>query len=206
MKRLILLAAVSGFLVSASAAFGQQMDLAFGVGTVTAPSASSASGKYSPQSLSGGAYPAFSGDVLFFKKQFGINGEVAWRASEAKYYPFQNPFIGPQPYRPIFFDFNGIWVPQVSKRAAPELMAGIGGEDVRFYQQFFSCSYFGCTNYTATTHFMGHFSGGLRLYVFGNFFVRPEAHLYLIHNNFEFSSGRATRFGVSIGYSLRPGF
>ena len=82
-------------------------------------------------------------------------------------------------------------------------MAGIGGETTRFYLPFFTCGVIsGCTNFTSSTHFMGHFGGALRLYVFRHMFIGPEAHLYLIHNNSEFSSGRATRFGVSIGYSL----
>ena len=34
---------------------------------------------------------------------------------------------------------------------------------------------------------MGHFGGGIRYYIYGHFFVRPEAHLYMIHNNQEFS-------------------
>jgi hypothetical protein len=52
---------------------------------------------------------------------------------------------------------------------------------------------------------MGHFGGGLRLYVWGNLFVRPEAHFYLIHNNTDFSGPWAARYGASIGYSFgRP--
>jgi len=176
----------------------QQLDAAFGLNALTAPSASSASGNYSPQTLSGGAYPSFSGDFLF-KGRFGVNGEVAWRAS-------QNLYAGVQPYRPIFYDFNGIWVPEFGKLAAAELMAGVGVESLRAYQPFYSCGFTGCTNYVSTNHFMGHFGGGLRLYLHGHFFVRPEAHLYLVRNNVEFSSGRATRFGISIGYTFSPGF
>jgi hypothetical protein len=164
---------------------------------MTAPSASSASGNYSPQSLTGGAYPIFSGDVIFYKHQFGISGDVAWKASRGNY-------LGIYPYRPIFYDFNAIWVPSGLKRVAPQLEAGIGAESIRFYQNFFVCGFSGCTNYSSSNHFLGHFGGGLRLYVKGNFFVRPEAHLYLVHNNLEFSSGRTTRFGVSIGYTFRP--
>jgi hypothetical protein len=190
-------------------AVAQSGDVAFGVGTLSAPSASSASGNYYPQSLNGGAFPVFSGDVIFFKHQFGVSGNVAWRASQGNYTVFQ-PFGGAlqpialQPYRPIFYDFNGIWAPNRLKRAVPQLEAGIGAESLRFYQGFFSCGFTGCTNYTSSNHFLGHFGGGLKLYVKGGFFVRPEAHLYLVHNNVEVSSGRATRYGISIGYTFRP--
>jgi hypothetical protein len=51
---------------------------------------------------------------------------------------------------------------------------------------------------------MGHLGAGLKYNVWGHMFVRPEAHLYLINNNVEFSSPRAYRFGVSIGYTFSP--
>jgi hypothetical protein len=172
----------------------QQIDLAVGAGTVSAPSASSASGNYTNQSIGGGLYPAIGGDFVLFK-HFGVNGEIAWRASKAEY-------LGYQPYRPVFYDFNAAWLPSVSKRVQAEVLAGIGGESVRFYG-YTSCSYYtGCTNYTSSNHFMGHFGGGLRYYIKGNLFIRPEAHVYLVHNNNEFSSGFAVRYGASIGYSL----
>ena len=49
---------------------------------------------------------------------------------------------------------------------------------------------------------MGDFGGGIRLYPYGNFFVRPELRLYLINNNQEFSSSHLVRYGVSIGYAF----
>ena len=198
MKKLIVIAGLCVFLLTQRPAQAQEFDAAFGVGTLTAPSASSATGNYAPQSLSGGAYPSFSGDFLF-KGRLGVGGEVAWRASRAIYGAYQ-------PYRPIFWDFNGIYVPKLGKFAAAELMAGIGVESLRAYQPFTTCGFTGCTNYVSTNHFLGHFGGGLRLYAHGHFFVRPEAHLYVVHNNVEFSSGRATRFGISLGYNFAPGF
>ena len=195
-RKQTLIASLCAFFLIAAAARGQQVDAAFGLSTVSAPSAASASANYSAQSLTGGAYPSFSGDFLI-KKQFGVNGEISWRASQAFYQGFY-------PFRPIFYDFNGIWIPQLGKHFAGELMAGIGAESARFYQPFIICGFNGCTNYVSSNHSLGHFGGGIRAYLFGNFFVRPEAHLYLIRNNFEFSSARATRFGVSIGYTFRP--
>jgi hypothetical protein len=49
---------------------------------------------------------------------------------------------------------------------------------------------------------MADFGGALRLYVRGGFFVRPEAKIYLVNNNQEFSSNHVTRYGVSIGYTF----
>jgi hypothetical protein len=177
-------------------ALGQQIDFAFGMGTVTATSAGNAGSDYSPQSVGGGAFPVFSGDVLL-RKNLGVNGEVAWRAGQNSY-----TFLADQPFRPLFYDFNGIWVPKLAKRVSAEVMAGIGAESVRFYQTTLSCGYTGCTDYSTDNHFMGHFGGGIRLYVLGNLFVRPEAHVYLIHNNNEFSGPWATRYGASVGYTF----
>lgn len=197
MKKLNLLGLLVLSLLLSGAVQAQQFDVAFGVGTLTAPSASSATGDHNPVSLTGGAYPVVSADLLL-TKQFGVGGELAWRGS-------QNLYAGFQPYRPLFYDFNGIYAPKLGKHAAAELMAGIGWESLRFYQGFTTCS-FTCTDFVSSNHFMGHFGAGLRYYFYGHFFVRPEAHLYLINNNFEFSSPRASRFGVSLGYTFAPGF
>jgi hypothetical protein len=184
--------------LSFGAAFGQQFDAAFGVGTLIAPSASAAMSGFTPQSMGGGTFLNFSGDFLFHK-QLGISGEATWRAS-------QNVYGGFQPFRPVLYDFNAIYAPEYRNKVGAELMAGIGASSTRFYQPFFNCGFTGCTNYTSSNHFMGHFGAAVRWYPVGNFFIRPEAHLYLINNNFEFSSSRAVRLGVSIGYSFKPGF
>jgi hypothetical protein len=176
----------------------QQFDAAFGAGTIIAPSASSATGDHAPVTLSGGTYPVFSADILL-KHQFGISGELAWRAS-------RNLYGGFGPERPLFYDFNGIYAPKLGKHAQAELEGGIGFESIRFYQGFTSCGSFSCTDFVSSNHFMGHFGAGIRYYVHGHFFVRPEAHLYLINNNQEFSSPVATRVGVSLGYTFGPGF
>lgn len=176
----------------------QEFDVAFGAGTVIAPSAASASGNHSPVTLSGGTYPVFSA-ALLLKGPLGVSGELAWRGS-------QNIYAGFQPERPLFYDFNGILAPKIGKHAAAELMGGIGWESIRFYQGVASCGALGCTDFVSSNHFMGHVGGGLRYYFHGHFFVRPEAHLYLIHNNVEFSSSYATRVGISLGYTFAPGF
>lgn len=181
-------------MVLARASVAQQIDAAIGMGTMSAPSANTATGSYAPQSLKGGVYPSASIDFML-KKNFGINWEIAWKGGRGNY------LNAGQPYRPVLWDFNGVWAPSVNKFLVPELMAGIGAESTRFYN-LPNCGNNGCTNYTSSTHFLGDFGAGVRLYAKGNFFVRPEAHLYLIKNNVDFSSAHATRYGVSIGYSF----
>jgi hypothetical protein len=189
----------------ASAAFAQRFDIAVGAGTVISKSSTGDLAATPPtfaQTLGGGTYLNFYG-ALMIKKHLGFGGEVAWRAK-------QNLYGGYQPFRPIFFDFDGIYSPNFGKHAGVDLMAGIGAQTARFYTPTVTCS-FTCTNYISQTRFLGHFGGGVRLYAKGNFFVRPEAHIYLVHNNeltssggkLPFSSNFVSRVGMSIGYSFR---
>jgi hypothetical protein len=195
MRKASLLVLFLTFLIAAHAVHAQQLDGAFGVFAVNALSNSSIpSGDHAPQSIGGGAFPAFSADYLF-KNHFGIQGEVAWRAS-------QNVYGGVQPFRPILYDFNGMYAPYLGKKVEIELLGGIGSQSSRFYTPYFSCTGFGCTNYSSSNHLLGHVGGGVRFYVWNHVFVRPEAHAYFVHNNWEFNSSHEQRYGVSIGYSF----
>ncbi len=192
MKKNIVIATTVVFLFLATAAFAQ-FDAAFGVSTVKSSAATISDGFLFP-SMSGGAYPGFSADFLVHH-HLGVEGELYWRASQSLY-------GGYQPYRPLFYAFNAIYAPKLTKNITAELMGGIGGEDIRFYGYTNCSSFFGCTTYTSSNHFMGDVGGGIRAYIWHDLFVRPEVRLYLVHNNAEFSSGTIARFGVSIGYSF----
>ena len=191
MKRLMLLvASFCLFFMLGSTAQAQQFDLTFGVSALTAPESNA-----SVQTIGGGAYPSFGMDFLFYKNA-GVAFNAAFRAS-------QNLYQGQQPFRPFFYDVDAMWAPPLGKKAQAELSAGIGAESVRFYTPFLNCNFVGCTDFVSSNHFLGQFGAGLRFYVTRKFFIRPEAHLYLVNNNVEFSGSRATRFGVSIGYSFK---
>jgi hypothetical protein len=193
LKKLSLLAALS-FCLAGTLASAQQIDAAFGVSTLSSASGTTTNGLFFPTE-GGGAYPTFSADFLLHHR-IGIEGEVSWRAS-------QNLYGGYQPYRPIFYLFNGIWAPRISKYFTGEVVAGIGGENLRFYQNYYSCSYItGCTTYVSSNHFVGDVGGGIRAYFWHGAFIRPEVRLYLVNNNVEFSSGRSVRYGASLGYSF----
>lgn len=198
MRKLSLMAVLGLLFVMQTNALGQQFDAALGVGGLTAPSGTVPDSGGTTVSERGGAYPSFSADVLV-KHNFGFSGELAWRGS-------RNLYGGQLPYRPLFYDFNGIYAPKLGKHFGAEVMAGIGWESLRFYQPFTTCSFIACTDFVSSNHFMGHVGAGIRYYVWGHLFIRPEAHLYLIHNNVEFPSSQAARFGMSIGYTFAPGF
>jgi hypothetical protein len=193
LKKLTWIATVFVICLFQRTAHGQQIDAAFGIGTLSSAPGKTSGGLFFP-TLGGGAYPSFSADFLL-THHLGIEGDIYWRAS-------QNLYGGFQPYRPIFYAFNAIWAPRLAKPITAELLAGIGGENLRFYTSTLTCSYISCTNYVSSNHFMGDFGGGIRAYFWHNAFIRPEVRLYLINNNIEFSSGYATRYSVSLGYSF----
>lgn len=198
MKQTLRIVVLSAFACAALAAFSnlaqaQKIDFAFGISTVDAPGASAASGSHQPVSLTGGTYPGFSADVLFYHN-LGIGGEIYWKANQRDY--GGDPTL---PFRPVFFDFNAIYSPKLASHTYLELSGGIGALATRFYC---STCYNGITNYVSDKHFMADFGAGIKFYPKGGFFIRPEGKVYLVNNNIYFSSPRVTRYGLSVGYTF----
>jgi hypothetical protein len=205
LKKLLALSVFAGALLLALSAQAQEFHGAFGFGTVKAPGVSVDSNGTVFPSISGGLYPSFSG-FFILKHHIGFGGEVAWRASRAIYTEEGSNFLFQAPYRPIFYDFDAVYGGKFGKKFGSDVMAGIGGEDLRFYTPYFTCGFTSCTNYQSSNHFAGHFGADIRYYFWGNAFIRPEVHYYVVHNNVEFNGANVSRFAVSIGYSFMPGF
>jgi hypothetical protein len=180
----------------AGSTFAQQMDVAIGFGTVhsAAVSSSQAAQIFPPVSLTGGLYPVISGDVSI-RKHLAVGGEISWRGGQGNY-------DLSQPYRPIFWDIDALYLPKLGPHAQAEFSAGIGAESTRFYTNYINCSFTSCTNYNTSSHFLGQFGAGLKLYAKGGLFVRPEVHLYMVNNNLEYTSAYVVRYGASIGYTF----
>ena len=152
----------------------------------------------------GGVYPAIGADVIFHKR-LGLGFDVAWRGGQGNYGGFGLP------YRPILLDFNGVYQPRLGKKAGLDLVGGIGWQSTRFYSSNYQCNFAGCTNFSSTHHFLVDLGAGIRYYVWGHVFVRPEVRYYWINNNSSignngpgFSSSSLFRFGASIGYTIGP--
>jgi hypothetical protein len=174
-------------LLFAASLQAQEFDGALGFGTVKAPA-----GSNGLPSESGGLYMSFSGNArLWMHHHLGFGGEVAPRLRQA---PYSTGF-GTLGYRPIFYDFNavygGTWL---KKKIGGDVMAGIGGQDNRFYTGSYNCTFTGCTNYESANHFAWHFGADV------------------VHNGGEFSgfqvfnNSNASRYAISIGYTFAPGF
>lgn len=205
MKKLSVIGVFATALLFALGAQAQEFHGAFGFGTVKAPGVSTDNNGNVFPSVSGGLYPSFSG-FFILKHHIGFGGEVAWRAHQAIYTAGGPGGFFQAPYRPIFYDFDAVYGSKFGKKFGGDLMAGIGGEDLRFYTPYYTCGFTSCTNYQSSNHFAGHIGADIRYYFWGNAFIRPEIHYYVVHNNVEFNGANVSRFAVSIGYSFMPGF
>lgn len=199
MRKLLMVMSLYSVCLMVTAASAQQVDVAFAGGTVSAPAPSNPGNlsTFAP-SIRGGTFIGFNGDVIFHGN-LGVQAEVNWRASQGLY-------GGLVPYRPVFYDFNAIYAKRFSPRVGAEALGGIGAESIRFYSGAYNCDFYGnCSNYVSSNHFLVDFGGGIKLYAWHNLFVRPEARIYYVHNNAEFSSGFLARYGASIGYTFGGG-
>jgi hypothetical protein len=194
LRKLAIFAPVFAVLFFAQFAASQQGDAMFGGNTLVSPGSCDATTGLCPEK--GGFYPSVSADVIFHKR-IGFNWETAWRGSEGDY--------NGQPYRPIITDFNAMFQPKLGKKIGADLMGGIGWQSTRFYLPYCTNS-FTCDNFVSTRHFLTDLGGGIRYYVWGHFFVRPEVHYYHIFNNTDvFSTTNVFRVGGSIGYTIGGG-
>lgn len=198
MRQTALLAVICGFIFLASLSQAQQADAMLGFGAIMSSGSTACGANSCVIPEKGGLYPAISADVIFHKR-VGFNFEASWRTKQGL-----DNANGGQLYRPILFDFNGVYQPRLSKKVGADLFGGIGWQTTRFYgyQATTNCLVFGSC-YTSNNHFLVDIGAGLRYYVWGHVFVRPEAHYYHILNNTDvFSSNNVVRVGASIGYTI----
>lgn len=212
MRKSAVLATLFALFVLCSLASAQQGDAYIGGGTLlsSSPSSSSRIGGSDCTANStntaaicpekGGTYLNLGADVIF-KGRIGAAFDVNWKAR-------QGSFGGPsgQPYRPLLFTINGVYQPKLTKKVGADLFGGIGWQSTRFYsyQNTTNCIYFNAC-YNSSNHFLVDVGAGIRYYVWGHMFVRPEIRVFHILNNTDnFTSGNVFRVGASIGYTIGP--
>ncbi len=206
-KAMLVILGCCGTLAAASAPAG--LDAYFGVGTMTADSTNrsidtfgtgqifpaNTPGYYNTPKL-GGAFGKAGASFLF--GHFGIGGEADWRFSQGAYAGLQ--------YRPVFYDFYGIYRPTNKfKRVVPELIGGLGGVDVKFYYPQSSCNAFtGCSSSSnfvdSSNHFQVRMGAGLEIYASSHIYFRPEIDAHYVTNFSQFGSNWVPEYSVAIGY------
>jgi hypothetical protein len=144
----------------------------------------------------GGVFGTLGGGVTL-KPSLGFGGEVSFRFAQGEY-----AGIG---YRPIFYDFNGIWTPTLgTERIMPEFQGGFGGVNLRFYGgiQYYDYSTGAYTNYLGSSNrFQFHGGFGLRVYPKKRIFLRPQFDYRWVENFKEFKSSSVFAVSLAIGYS-----
>ena len=144
-------------------------------------------------------------------KYFGVGAEVNFQPARQNYLVFQQQSAGAYgdilQSRTTFYDFNGIAQPISTKRFALQFQGGIGGTNVKFYEQLSSSSailgnsqstqFFGSSN-----HFQVHAGAGVQVYVTDHIFVRPQFDLHYVHNFSQFGSNAVPSATVWVGYSF----
>jgi hypothetical protein len=146
-----------------------------------------------------GAFPKF-GANLKLNSWFGVGGEMSWRASKGDYAALM--------YRPFFYDFYGMYTPPTrSKWFVPELQAGMGAANLRFYYDQRLCNNFtGCRTSSSLVgtdnKFTTHFGGGFKTFFHNNWYVKPEFKLRWVNDLFQFGRNWVPEYGLSVGYTF----
>jgi hypothetical protein len=146
----------------------------------------------------GGTFLDFGAGIMF-TDHFGAGGEFSWRATQGNYAGLK--------YRPLFYDFDGIWQPFKSKRITPELRAGIGGVSVRYYYNSQYCDQFaGCSTSNqyleSSRHFQVNFAAAARVHITPHVFLRPAIDVHYVNNFFQFGSNWVPEYTLSVGYAF----
>jgi hypothetical protein len=197
-------ASISFLLIFAILAAAQpRYDAYFGMGTARDKSSQNYvdlldAGTSSISPALNGTFGKFGGAVML-KPSLGFGAEVLLRFRQGDY--------AGAGYRPVFYDFNGIWTPSLGKYIMPEFQGGIGGLHMRFYDPTFPYYDYYTGQYTtyvgSSNHLQFHASAGLRIYIQPQVFLRPQVDYYWVRNNYWFKENGIPAYTLSIGYSFR---
>jgi hypothetical protein len=149
----------------------------------------------------GGLFAGFGATVMF-RKHLGIDGEYVLKFKRATYLPDDSLMM-----RPTFYDLNAVWQPFSNERFVPFLEGGFGGAKIKLY--FTQPSLTGVTSTSGfaagsdTSHFQLHGAFGVKVYVHGNLFVKPQFDMhYATHLTDEFGRNLVLQFMGYVGYTF----
>lgn len=148
-----------------------------------------------PPSLNS-TFGKIGGDVMI-NKRFGVGAETDFAFSKVNYLGLTT--------RPIFYDFNGVYVPFSGRwsRVVPEIQGGIGGVKLNF--NYASCDTIGGCQSTlveSSSHFQIHVGAAVSFYATKHVFIRPAFDYHWVNNFFQFNSNNVPVYGASVGYSF----
>jgi hypothetical protein len=144
-------------------------------------------------------------------KKFGVGMEANFQPGKQDYLVVSTASSGQfgekLQTRVTFYDFNGIFQPITAKRAALQLVGGIGGANIKFYDNVSSSSsILGNSNtsqfFASSNHFQLHAGLGVQLYATEHVFIRPQFDLHYVHNFTQFNRNSVPAFTIWLGYSF----
>lgn len=205
MKKYMAISMTLGFCLTAGLANAQSgIDIFAGAGTATDTSSHSlidtfsTGNPFTSPSL-GGTFGKFGAGIML-NPYLGVNGEADLRLSQGAYAGLN--------YRPTLYDFNAVFLPTGRhSRVVPELQAGLGGMNMRFFYPSSYCDAFaGCSssnNYIeSSNHFQVHLSAGVRFYVTQHLFIKPQVDAHYVNNLFQFGSNWIPEYSGVIGWTF----
>ena len=146
-----------------------------------------------------GFFLGIGGDVMV-KDKFGVGINFSVQPAKQDYGPLQE--------RQSFYDFNAIYRPIATKKAALNLEAGIGGARTSFsFTQTGCVGTAVCSTSTSPVgsagHFQEHLGVGVQVMLTEHFFVRPQFDVHFV-NGFTDQFGRTVvpQAMVWVGYNL----
>jgi hypothetical protein len=153
------------------------------------------------------------GGSLMLWKHFGVGADVGIQTGRQNYATFQQQVVSQQipgfalQTRMTLYDFDGIFQPLRTKKAAVQIRGGLGGANLRFYEnQTATDALAGATNYSqyfeSSNHFQVHGGLGVQIYLTDHFFVRPEFDIHWVNNLNQFGRNIITQELVWVGYSF----
>lgn len=157
------------------------------------------------------------GGNLMLWKHFGVGFNANIQAAQSNYAtlltPAQAASLGEAGVseslkdRVTFYQFDATYQPYATKKASFQLIGGVGGANVKFYEASSSTgSLLGNVNQSeyaqSANHFQIHAGVAMQVYVSGNFFIRPEFDIHYVPNFIQFGRNVVTQEMVWIGYSF----
>jgi outer membrane protein W len=164
----------------------------------------------STSSLSG--FTLGIGGDLMLKKKFGFGAEVAFEPGKQTYIPNLSAIAAENDLtsfaiqsRMTLYDFNGIFQPISTKKFQVKLQAGIGGANLKFYENTASTSVLGNQNESqyaqSANHLNVHGGVGVDIFVTDHIYIRPEFDVHYVPNLTQYSSNVILEGIVWVGYS-----
>jgi hypothetical protein len=141
----------------------------------------------------------FGGDVML-KPKFGAGFEYQVQPAKGDY--------GPLEYRQAFYDFNAVYRPIQTKRAALNLEGGVGGARTSFSITQTSCVGTAvCSTQSGVvgtaSHFQTHVGAGVQLFLTEHIYIRPQFDIHFVHGfTDQFGRNTVPSAMVWVGYNL----